>query len=207
MRADIFADYWWENQKSGSFSILESSHTDHVEIIQDNCDISFHLLSNIRNYLFYVQEFAKKCSSRDKFVTADPRERSEWWNLRWRLFWIAFCHPFSHLLFGRQLFESSAQLKRKTSRISCCPCNQGHLGSTHPHCTYTALRSLFSGSVAYLAWKRRSCAGSLQCHPVFAQNTLGGSSDSLAAAFGVLAIHFCGRGELSRIIVGGKKLD
>ena len=54
-------DYWWENHRSGSLSKLESSHTDHVEIIWDNCDIGFHLLSNIRNYLFYAQEFAKKC--------------------------------------------------------------------------------------------------------------------------------------------------
>ena len=54
-----FEELWWEHQKSGSLSILESSHTDHVEIIQDNCDIGFHVLSNIPNYLFYALEFAK----------------------------------------------------------------------------------------------------------------------------------------------------
>ena len=54
-----FEELWWEHQKSKSLSILGSSHTDHVEIIQDNCDIGFHVLSNIPNYLFYALEFAK----------------------------------------------------------------------------------------------------------------------------------------------------
>ena len=60
-------------------STLESSHTDHVEIIRDNCDIGFHLLSNIPIYLFYAQEFAKKISSRQICDTPChlPRERLE----------------------------------------------------------------------------------------------------------------------------------
>ena len=66
-----FEELWWEHQKSGSLSILESSHTDHVEIIQDNCDIGFHVLSNIPNYLFYALEFAKNVPAATNFWHPD----------------------------------------------------------------------------------------------------------------------------------------
>ena len=63
-------------------STLESSHTDHVEIIRDNCDIGFHLLSNIPNYLFYAQEFAKKISSRQICDTTRPHPPGKDWKKR-----------------------------------------------------------------------------------------------------------------------------
>ena len=100
-----FEELWWEHQKSGSLSILESSHTDHVEIIQDNCDIGFHVLSNIPNYLFYALEFAKNVPAATNLWHPDVGNflwKSEIRNtLVWNttLFWSAFWHRLQHLLF------------------------------------------------------------------------------------------------------------
>ena len=180
-------DYWWENHRSGSLSKLESSHTDHVEIIRDNCDIGFHLLSNIRNYLFYAQEFAKKCPVETNLwhpATGKNLKKRDNQNVILGRGRDCFGTPSgiaSDIYFLDDCFKAALgsvlNWKGKQAGAAVGRVNQGHLGLTlrtspPPHPPPPS-----SASVAYLAWKRRSCAVSVQCHPVFAQNTLGGCSE------------------------------